>query len=330
MFSMTPALRASALCRRFIRSGQSNRSLAVVAQRSYSSSFRDRSSNDGSSDGGDKPNNSSNNTAGTTGASTRTTDTDTGDNQLHAAHQKAKQVNRAPASFMPVVNIPQGEFAHNAFFSLHRPLLGLSAEDERPFFSERPSVQEPNKIQRLLGLDMDHATDAEDTEEAVANYMMQTRPFEAPRAPAAGHENKSTDYLNEDHEEEHHFSQEDIDNEMFDNLEQTMEQMMMGARINDYGEIEEINIEQALPVHHMPQSDQVMDYLTAIQNKINSQQEQEGTGRRRGSGRAHIRGVSLALARKQSVSIQLARQRTRRQRSVTRNMVERKSSSNSS
>lgn len=160
--------------------------------------------------------------------------------------------------------------------------------------------------------------------------MMQVRSFEAPRAPATGHENTTGDHYSENQEEEHHLSQEDIENEMFDNLEQTMEQMMMGARINDYGEIEEINIEQTLPVHHMPESDQVMDYLTAIQNKINCQQDQEGTGRRRGSGRVHLRGASLASARKQSVSIQLARQRTRRQRLVTRNLVERKSSNSNS
>lgn len=29
-------------------------------------------------------------------------------------------------SFMPVINIPESELAHNAFYSLHRPLLGLS------------------------------------------------------------------------------------------------------------------------------------------------------------------------------------------------------------
>lgn len=34
-------------------------------------------------------------------------------------------------SFMPVVNIPEAELAHNAFYSLHRPLLGLSIP--RPF-----------------------------------------------------------------------------------------------------------------------------------------------------------------------------------------------------
>lgn len=41
---------------------------------------------------------------------------------------KAEKKTRAPdiPSFMPVVNIPVAEFAHNAFYSLHRPLLGLS------------------------------------------------------------------------------------------------------------------------------------------------------------------------------------------------------------
>lgn len=162
MFTTTPTVRATAFCRRLVRSAYGDRSLAAIARRNYSSSFRDRSSNDGSSDGGDKPNNSDNAT-GTAATTPRARDRDTGDNQLHAAHQKSNHVNRAPASFMPVVNIPQGEFAHNAFFSLHRPLLGLSAEDERPFFSERSSVQAPNKIQRLLGLDVDVAQDAEDT-----------------------------------------------------------------------------------------------------------------------------------------------------------------------
>jgi hypothetical protein len=34
-------------------------------------------------------------------------------------------------SFMPVVNIPVAELAHSAFYSLHRPLLGLSSP--KPF-----------------------------------------------------------------------------------------------------------------------------------------------------------------------------------------------------
>lgn len=41
---------------------------------------------------------------------------------------KKDNVTKAPEipSFMPVINIPVTELAHNAFYSLHRPLLGLS------------------------------------------------------------------------------------------------------------------------------------------------------------------------------------------------------------
>lgn len=42
--------------------------------------------------------------------------------------------------FMPVINIPETEFAHNAFFSLYRPLLGLSDKDEKPFFSNKSGL----------------------------------------------------------------------------------------------------------------------------------------------------------------------------------------------
>lgn len=42
--------------------------------------------------------------------------------------EKTEKKARAPVipSFMPVVNIPVTELAQNAFYSLHRPLLGLS------------------------------------------------------------------------------------------------------------------------------------------------------------------------------------------------------------
>lgn len=50
---------------------------------------------------------------------------------ITAAQQQSnndKQKTKAPEipSFMPVINIPVTELAHNAFYSLHRPLLGLS------------------------------------------------------------------------------------------------------------------------------------------------------------------------------------------------------------
>lgn len=47
--------------------------------------------------------------------------------------------------FMPVINIPETEFAHNAFFSLHRPLLGLSDEDEKPFFNNKSEKQDQER-----------------------------------------------------------------------------------------------------------------------------------------------------------------------------------------
>ncbi|KAI8882332.1 hypothetical protein K501DRAFT_285922 [Backusella circina FSU 941] len=41
---------------------------------------------------------------------------------------------------MPVINIPESELAYNAFFSLHRPLLGLSGEEE--FFVVKMTPEE--------------------------------------------------------------------------------------------------------------------------------------------------------------------------------------------
>lgn len=54
-------------------------------------------------------------------------------NNKNEKQVKTEKKTRAPdiPSFMPVVNIPVAELAHNAFYSLHRPLLGLSIP--RPF-----------------------------------------------------------------------------------------------------------------------------------------------------------------------------------------------------
>lgn len=50
-------------------------------------------------------------------------------------------------AFVPVINIPETEFAHNAFFSLYRPLLGLSDENETPFFSQKTLKTQEEKDQ---------------------------------------------------------------------------------------------------------------------------------------------------------------------------------------
>lgn len=48
--------------------------------------------------------------------------------------------------FMPVINIPENELAYNAFFSLHRPLLGLSSKPKRSFFSSK-SIEEEQEAE---------------------------------------------------------------------------------------------------------------------------------------------------------------------------------------
>lgn len=50
-------------------------------------------------------------------------------------------------AFVPVINIPETEFAHNAFFSLYRPLLGLSDENETPFFAQKTLQSQEEKDQ---------------------------------------------------------------------------------------------------------------------------------------------------------------------------------------
>lgn len=59
----------------------------------------------------------------------------------------ADKVKSAKIPFMPVINIPETEFAHHSFFSLHRPLLGLSEDDEKPFFNSR-STEEQDQEKR--------------------------------------------------------------------------------------------------------------------------------------------------------------------------------------
>lgn len=57
---------------------------------------------------------------------------------------------KKPLSFVPVINIPEKELAHNAFFALHRPLLGLSNEITKPFFSSRPLEEEQQAECKLM------------------------------------------------------------------------------------------------------------------------------------------------------------------------------------
>ncbi|GAB5591460.1 hypothetical protein Unana1_06360 [Umbelopsis nana] len=65
--------------------------------------------------------------------------------------------------FVPVINIPEQELAHTAFFALHRPLLGLANEDV-PYFGHQPYGH--------------HETEADDVED-LSRFMSNTQPFGA-------------------------------------------------------------------------------------------------------------------------------------------------------
>ncbi|KAI8980380.1 hypothetical protein BDB01DRAFT_762280 [Pilobolus umbonatus] len=136
-------------------------------------------------------------------------------------------------SFMPVINIPENELAHNAFFSLHRPLLGLSEFDikERPFFSsiDNPITDEQSKEITNSNLDL---------------YLSSLQPFDTPLPP--GHE-ESVD-LNT-----YHVQEED----MYVNTHYEDEQMIDST--------ERLNSQQpSMPVFHMPESEDIVDYLSYI------------------------------------------------------------------
>ncbi|CAO3677885.1 unnamed protein product [Umbelopsis ramanniana] len=78
---------------------------------------------------------------------------------------KTETKRQAPAvrlPFVPVINIPEQELAHTAFFALHRPLLGLANEDV-PYFGHQPYPPGEN-----------------DVEEDLSRFMMNMRPFGSP------------------------------------------------------------------------------------------------------------------------------------------------------
>ncbi|ORZ13248.1 hypothetical protein BCR42DRAFT_453266 [Absidia repens] len=130
-------------------------------------------------------------------------------------------------SFMPVINIPQTEFAHNAFFSLHRPLLGLADDDEKPFFSNKPIEED-------------------DVDDELANYMMNLRHFEAPGSPGTVEQEK----------------QEKQDK---GDKDYTMVTFSTGDSMLSE---EEFYVEQSLPMYHFPESDEIVDYLSSMQEQL--------------------------------------------------------------
>ncbi|KAI9484366.1 hypothetical protein BDB00DRAFT_878943 [Zychaea mexicana] len=289
--------------------------------RLYSSSYRDNDRNSSGSSSSSSSSNSNNDNNG----------------QSVPSQQQTKATAQERLSFMPVVNMPEAEFAHNAFFSLHRPLLGLSSDEERPFFTATSTARHrgPNQIQKMLGIEQPKDGDAEAAlnaeDEAVTHYMMNLRPFEPPRLPQDTTGSEAIGQQNEDEEGE------------------TVVTLSFEDGHSAYDDIEAIHMDQSMPIFHMPDSDEVVDYLTAMQDKLQQRQHQldtwkvqdyqqqqqqqeeeedqvlqveEENGRRRGANRPIVHAATAAEARKRTMSIQQHRQRTRRQRPIA--MIDRK------
>ncbi|KAI9316243.1 hypothetical protein BX666DRAFT_219487 [Dichotomocladium elegans] len=243
-----------------------------VQYRCYSSSYHGRSSSNNNSSSSSSSSNSNNNRK-----------SEEPDSELPPADtpnvQRQHPLPAQPLTFMPVVNMPESEFAHNAFFSLHRPLLGLSSSDERPFFSTRnhPQMTHNETIRDILGIP--HPHDIDNT--GLDNDMDELLPSSA------------------------------------DDLEVRLD---AGA----------MHLDPSLPMYYMPESDQVVDYLTAMQDKLAKEydiEEQAGSfchGRKRGSSRTIIYAATGEEAKRKAMLIQQHRQRARRQRPINRFLVDRK------
>lgn len=108
--------------------------------RSYTSSFSNGKGHDNSNNS--NSNNQNRSANATEDEEKISNSTDTQQDPFVGKQPPSSSPLESSFSFMPVINIPQTEFAHNAFFSLHRPLLGLADEEEKPFFSKHPPAED--------------------------------------------------------------------------------------------------------------------------------------------------------------------------------------------
>ncbi|GAA5806151.1 hypothetical protein EDC94DRAFT_698779 [Helicostylum pulchrum] len=152
--------------------------------------------------------------------------------------------NKPEISFVPVINIPKTEFAHHSFFSLYRPLLGLSDENETPFFSNKLPKTEEEVEQEKLDL-------------MLAVYMNNCSPFVEPSQ-------LPPDTQGEDWKEEFLEAFNDAEKES----EQTEYTITEEAELAD---MIEPNESRPLPIFHMPESADVLDYLTSIESNMKTE-----------------------------------------------------------
>ncbi|KAL9545488.1 hypothetical protein MBANPS3_007130 [Mucor bainieri] len=166
--------------------------------------------------------------------------------------------------FMPVINIPETEFAHHSFFSLHRPLLGLSDDDEKPFFNSK-SIEEQ---------------DQEKLDDVLASYMMNLQPFVEPAAPGAELVDQQTTEaqsvqvkVEDERQLERGVSFKIIESEEF--IDDFMSNDFLAEHADQQQQQEEGIMEpmhsSSLPMYHMPASGDVLDYLTSVESNMKTE-----------------------------------------------------------
>ncbi|CEI91046.1 hypothetical protein RMCBS344292_05349 [Rhizopus microsporus] len=147
---------------------------------------------------------------------------------------------KRPLSFVPVINIPEKELAHNAFFALHRPLLGLSNENTKPFFSSRPLEEDQQAEYELL-----------------AQYMSTLEPFVEPLPPGSGNDIMT----HQPSQPSSQFTEVSIqtDLEYMDDLDLEFTQPL---------QTEDVAPTSQLPIFRMPESSDILDFLTTVESKL--------------------------------------------------------------
>ncbi|KAI8065283.1 hypothetical protein BC940DRAFT_334944 [Gongronella butleri] len=153
-----------------------------------------------------------------------------------------------PIAFMPVINIPQTEFLYNAFFSLNRPLLGLQDDSEKPFFASATHTED------------------DDPDEDLNTYLSALQHFEPPLTPEEQRQQEAVETA----------KQQDGHDDVFGSISGTSTTATVSMQ-------EEFYMEQTLPMYYMPDSDEIVDYLTTVQQKILLQQDRATVGRQRRS-----------------------------------------------
>ncbi|KAI8992082.1 hypothetical protein BDF20DRAFT_909766 [Mycotypha africana] len=160
-------------------------------------------------------------------------------NDTEEKSEKIKPATIEKLPFVPVINIPKTEFAYHSFFSLHRPFFGLADDSDRPFFSNRTIEEE--------------AQDKFD--DALADCMKDLQPFVPPEDMKY---KASSEQMKMNHNDKFDFG-EDIDDAIHD------EDLLFYS---------EFNRKSSLPIHHMPDSSEVIDFLSDVESKMKLEEEE--------------------------------------------------------